>query len=82
MREFFIPQSLIEDLAALPPEALLNPRQIASLVPVSRMSLLRWEKAGSFPRRICIHKRNFWRVGDVRQWLADKAAEQTAERVA
>lgn len=47
-------------------------------LPFSAPTLWRMVKAGSFPRPVKLSQRvTAWRVGDVRSWLAAKAARTT-----
>jgi predicted DNA-binding transcriptional regulator AlpA len=47
---------------------------LASVFPVSRVTLWRRIKDGKFPKPVQLDglQTNFWRVGDVRQWLAQQ----------
>jgi predicted DNA-binding transcriptional regulator AlpA len=50
-------------------ERLVNRRQLRELVPVSDMTIWRWEKAGLFPRHISINGRNYWRLSEISVWF-------------
>jgi predicted DNA-binding transcriptional regulator AlpA len=52
-------------------ERLLNRRMLRRLVPVSDMSIWRWEQAGQFPRHLTINSRNFWLLSEVMRWIAN-----------
>jgi predicted DNA-binding transcriptional regulator AlpA len=41
-------------------ERLLTRRMLRRMVPVSDMSIWRWERDGRFPRHITVHGRNYW----------------------
>ena len=47
---------------------LLNRRQLRDRVPVSDMTVWRWEAAGKFPRHLNINGRNYWREDEVLRW--------------
>jgi prophage regulatory protein len=51
------------------PDRLLNRRQLRELIPVSDMTIWRWEQAGRFPRHLSINGRNYWRLSEVVAWL-------------
>lgn len=54
----------------LPDSALVRARDIAGIVPVSRTTLWRHVKAGSFPSPVKLPGNvTAWRVGEVRAWL-------------
>jgi prophage regulatory protein len=45
-----------------------------ALIPASRMTILRWVKAGKFPPSFKLGDRAVaWRVGDLRAWLNDRS---------
>ena len=52
-------------------ERLLTRRLLRKLVPVSDMTIWRWERDGQFPRHLSVHGRNYWLFSEVQQWLAE-----------
>jgi predicted DNA-binding transcriptional regulator AlpA len=52
-----------------PPELtsdrLINRRQLRKILPVSAMTIWRWEKEGRLPQHITIGRTSFWRLADV-----------------
>lgn len=44
---------------------LLNKRQLKQLIPVSDMTIWRWERDGKLPKRLSIGGRTFWRATEV-----------------
>lgn len=44
---------------------LINAAQIRRLLPISTMSIWRYEQAGKLPRHFSISGRNFWRLSEV-----------------
>jgi predicted DNA-binding transcriptional regulator AlpA len=50
-------------------ERLLPRRELRSLVPVSDMTIWRWERNGLFPRHLVINGRNYWRLSELRDWV-------------
>ena len=57
------------DSASWDSERLLSRRLLRRLVPVSDMTIWRWERDGRFPHHLSINGRNYWRLGEVRAWL-------------
>jgi predicted DNA-binding transcriptional regulator AlpA len=57
---------------------LLSRRELRRLVPVSDMTIWRWEEAGLFPRHLSICGRNFWRESEVRAFI-DNQGQAAAE---
>ena len=51
-------------------ERLLNRRMLRQVVPVSDMTIWRWEQNAFFPKHLIINKRNYWLLSEVRAWLA------------
>jgi len=39
-------------------------------VPVSDMTIWRWERDGQFPRHLSVNGRNYWLLSEVRMWMA------------
>ena len=50
-------------------DRLLPRRELRSFVPVSDMTIWRWEREGSPPRHLSIHGRNYWRLSELRDWI-------------
>jgi len=50
-------------------ERLLTRRLLRKLVPVSDMTIWRWERDGQFPRHLTVHGRNYWLYSEVAGWL-------------
>jgi predicted DNA-binding transcriptional regulator AlpA len=50
-------------------ERLLPRRELRGLVPVSDMTIWRWERDGRFPRHLLINGRNYWRLSELRAWM-------------
>jgi predicted DNA-binding transcriptional regulator AlpA len=60
-------------------ERLLRRRELRALVPVSDMTIWRWERAGQFPRHLSINGRNYWRLSELTDWMDRQArAGETA----
>ena len=51
-------------------ERLLPRRELRSLVPVSDMTIWRWERDELFPRHVSINGRNYWRLSEISDWMA------------
>jgi predicted DNA-binding transcriptional regulator AlpA len=51
-------------------ERLLNRKMLRQVVPVSDMTIWRWEQKAFFPKHLIINKRNYWFLSEVRAWLA------------
>ena len=61
-------------------DRLIDADELRELIPLSKMQFWRMEKAGRFPRRIKIGQRRVaWRLIEIRQWIADRAAERSGE---
>jgi len=62
-------------------ERLLPRRELRRLVPVSDMTIWRWERAGEFPQHIAFNGRNYWLLSEVRAWVTRRrAAGVSADR--
>ncbi len=62
-------------------EHLLNSRQVcARFGGVSLMSLWRWarDERLQFPQPVKLTNRNYWRMGDLRRWEAERLTKITA----
>jgi prophage regulatory protein len=58
-----------EDHASGEPRRMLNEKQVLAIIPVSRSTLWRLEKAGKFPRSTYISSnRRFWFADEVTEW--------------
>jgi prophage regulatory protein len=54
---------------------ILSFDEVRELFGVSRTSVDRWEKAGTFPKRIYLGiKKIGWRKEDIQQWINEKIA--------
>ena len=51
------------------PNAIINGAQLRELIPVSPMTIWRWEKAGDFPKHFQINNHNYWRLSEVLNWI-------------
>jgi predicted DNA-binding transcriptional regulator AlpA len=47
---------------------------------VSHMCIWRWQRDDrvKFPQPIQINRRNYWRLGDLRRWQAERSEEKVA----
>ncbi|MGH6924648.1 MAG: helix-turn-helix transcriptional regulator [Propylenella sp.] len=50
-------------------ERLLPRRLLRKLVPVSDMTIWRWERDGTFPQHLTVHGRNYWLYSEVKDWI-------------
>ena len=66
-------------MALAPPDQLIGRRHLRQTIPVSDMTIWRWERDGVFPRHISINGRNYWRRSDVDAWLAGQPATVLAQ---
>jgi predicted DNA-binding transcriptional regulator AlpA len=67
------------------PDRLVGTAERRWRVPVSDMTIWRWEKDGLFPKHIAIGGRNFWRDSDLRtvergEWVPPAEAADTPTR--
>ena len=70
-----IPQSSSDD------DTLLTSVQTRARVGgVSTMCIWRWlrDDRVNFPKPIQINKRNYWRLGDLRRWQAERSEQKAA----
>jgi predicted DNA-binding transcriptional regulator AlpA len=44
---------------------LINRKQLKQLIPISTMTIWRWERDGRLPQHITIGRTSFWRMTDV-----------------
>jgi predicted DNA-binding transcriptional regulator AlpA len=61
-------------------ERLLPRRELRILVPVSDMTIWRWERVGLFPRHLSINGRNYWRLSELRAWMDCQARADSSPR--
>jgi prophage regulatory protein len=55
------------------PAAILRLPAVLAATGVSRVSIWRWAKAGTFPRPVRLGARAVgWRASDVQQWLEER----------
>ena len=59
-------------------ERLLPRRELRNLVPVSDMTIWRWERDGQFPRHLSINGRNYWLRSEVLRWMAAQRSGSAA----
>jgi predicted DNA-binding transcriptional regulator AlpA len=52
---------------------LLDIRSIVELVPVSRITIWRWVKAGRFPAPLKVGNLTFWRAAEIEAFVAAPA---------
>ena len=64
------------------PERLLTRRLLRKIVPVSDMTIWRWEKDARFPRHLSVHGRNYWLLSEVSAWLASQPRGAVPSRAA
>lgn len=50
-------------------ERFVPRRELRALLPVSDMTVWRWERDGIFPRHLSINGRNYWRLSELRDWM-------------
>src|SRR5258705_8643372 len=50
---------------------LINRRQLRKLIPVSAMTIWRWERAGLFPQHFLIGRTALWKLSDVLKIIED-----------
>jgi prophage regulatory protein len=59
---------------------LLTEAQVLGLVPISRVTLWRWEASGEFPKRVRLGEvRVGWPENEVNAWIRDRMAARTVE---
>lgn len=51
-------------------DRLVPRRELRRLVPVSDMTIWRWERDSLFPRHVSINGRNYWRYSEIADWIA------------
>lgn len=58
---------------------VLRKKEVLSMVGISDPTLWRWEKEGTFPRRLRLGGNSCgWLQSEVDGWIADRAAERGA----
>jgi predicted DNA-binding transcriptional regulator AlpA len=62
-----------------PNERLLPRRELRRFVPVSDMTIWRWEAAGQFPHHLSINGRNYWLKSEIQTWLENQRGIGNAE---
>ena len=61
---------------------LLTEAQVLGLVPISRVTLWRWESNGEFPKRVRLGEvRVGWPENEVNAWIRDRMAARTVEPI-
>lgn len=50
-------------------ERLLPRRELRKVVPVSDMTIWRWQRHGHFPKHLSINGRNYWRLSEIWDWM-------------
>jgi len=60
-------------------ERLLPRRELRTLLPVSDMTIWRWERNGAFPRHLSINGRNYWLRSEVLGWMSSQRRAVTRE---
>lgn len=58
-------------------EMLLPRRRLRKLIPVSDMTIYRWERDGIFPKHLSINGRNYWRLSEVRSWIDSQKRDES-----
>ena len=64
-----------------PNERLLPRRELRKIVPVSDMTIWRWEGAGQFPCHLSINGRNYWLRSEILSWLEIQRDHATKEDI-
>jgi predicted DNA-binding transcriptional regulator AlpA len=74
---------LTQDLAysELSRDHLINRKQLRRIIPVSAMTIWRWERDGKLPRHLTIGRTSFWRAIEVRECLRGNKINPLATRV-
>ena len=60
-------------------ERLLNRRELRRRVPVSDMTIWRWEANRLFPIHLSIGGRSFWRESEVDQWVEEQSSRRVEQ---
>jgi predicted DNA-binding transcriptional regulator AlpA len=56
--------------ADLQSDRLITRKQLKELIPVSTMTIWRWEQEGRIPRHVTIGRTSFWRAVEIREYLS------------
>jgi predicted DNA-binding transcriptional regulator AlpA len=51
-------------------DQLITRRQLQQLLPVSSMTIWRWERDGLLPKHLTIGRTSFWRAVEVHEYLS------------
>ncbi len=59
---------------AIEQDRMISARQLRAMIPISTTTLWRWtrDQTSGFPKPVRINGRLFWRLAEVRRWLAEK----------
>jgi predicted DNA-binding transcriptional regulator AlpA len=61
----------LENFAPNPADdRLINRKQLKQLIPVSTMTIWRWERDGKLPKHVTIGRTSFWRAVEVHEYLS------------
>lgn len=64
-------------------QKLLGRRQVKKIVPVSEMTLWRWEREGLFPKHINVGKKSLWLASEINEWMqkhSETRTQKTSEK--
>lgn len=50
-------------------DTLITAAQLRELIPVSSMTIWRWQKLGLMPAPVVIRRRNYWRSSEISAWI-------------
>ena len=62
--------SLLDNAPELTHDRLINRKQLRRLLPVSTMTIWRWERDGKLPKHLTIGRTSFWRAIEVQEYLS------------
>jgi predicted DNA-binding transcriptional regulator AlpA len=51
-------------------DQLISRRQLQQLLPVSPITIWRWERDGLFPKHLTIGRTSFWRAIEIHEYLS------------
>jgi predicted DNA-binding transcriptional regulator AlpA len=54
-----------ENAPTLGHDGLISRKQLKKLIPVSTMTIWRWERDGRLPKHVTIGRTSFWRVEEI-----------------
>ncbi len=54
---------------------LITRRQLQEFIPVSSMTIWRWEQDGRLPKHITIGRRSFWKLSEILRFISDMNQE-------